>query len=92
MTTRQGLFRVVLIIVSLTFRTNLGSGRSFLTNFPLSYTRIEIIGFLRQGPKREEVLIHQMRNQNLESVVRSIEVNVLWDRIMALVVARVATK
>lgn len=84
--------KIVLLRVGLTFQTSVGSRRGFLTKFPLSSPRFAKIGFLTQGPKREKVLIHQVRNQLGESVVKSIEVNVLWDRIISLVVAKVDIK
>ena len=67
----QGLIKVVLLRVYVKFKTNLSSKRVSPTKFLINSPRLVIIGWLTVGPKRKEVVIHQVGNLFVPSVVRS---------------------
>ena len=55
-------------------------------------TSLAIIGCLTLSLKKEEVLVHQTKSQNVDSLARSIMVIVLFGRTIAFVVKRVTTR
>ena len=81
--------KVVLLRVGLISNTNLSLRRGFQTKFLQISPGITMIGCLTLNLKRGEMLIHQEKYQLVESVVRSMWVNVLLERIVAMVVEKV---
>ena len=71
------------------FNTILNLSRGFQTNYLLISPRIAMIEILVLTHKRGGMLIHQKRDQLVESVVRSMGASVLLELIVAMVVARV---
>ena len=89
---RQGHIKVVFLMVVLTFKTSLGSTRSFLIKFPPNLPKLVMILCVTLSLKREVVVAHQARSQLVESVARKIMGIVFLGWTIALGVEKVATR
>ena len=78
--------------IGLRYKTSLNLRTVFLINSLPNSQMLVVIGCLTLNSRREKVLIHQIRSQLVESVVKITMVIALMGWIMALVVERVVTK
>ena len=67
----QDHLKGVLQIIGLRYKTSLGLRSMFQDNILPSSQRLVVLGFLTLSSRREEVIIHQPRNQLVESEARS---------------------
>ena len=86
----ESRLKMVLLIVDMTFKTNLKLRRGLPISFFLISPRIVMIEVLILNLKKREKLIHQKIDKLVVSVVRNMWVNVLLRLIVSIFVARVA--
>ena len=76
----------------LRFKTSIGARIGCLIKFFLSFISLGMIWFPTLSRKRERVLVHQLKNQLVESVARSTMVIVLKGQFIILAVVKVVIR
>ena len=66
--------------------------KRFSNQVPSEFQELVVIGCLTLNSRREKVLIHKMRSQLVENVVKSTMLISLRGRIFSLVIERVVTR
>ena len=88
----KGNFMEVLQRIGLEYKTRLNSRSGFLIKTLPNSQELVLIGCLTLNSRRKKVLIHQMRSQLVESVVKITMAIALRGQIIALDVERVVTR